>query len=273
MDEEKGTSLTRRELEAVIKRASELATTDPEGGEGALDEGELFRITREVGLPDSHVRRALSELRTAEDPEGVVARWSGSVTIRVSRVVGGDRERLRAITDEFLVAGYLLQPVRQGSDVLLYRPTVDWISNFARAGASMSKSVCWAAAKEVDGETTLVELAVDPGIRADYTGGAIFGGAWCGDCGRLRDYRHFRVCTGCLTGGPLVPRFDGGWGGGARGGKGRVSLFAEASRRGQTRTRRYSRPAGTQGRSFTTSRVMETVGHATGQEVQSRAVG
>ena len=31
MDEEKGTSLTRRELEAVIKRASELATTDPEG--------------------------------------------------------------------------------------------------------------------------------------------------------------------------------------------------------------------------------------------------
>ena len=42
MDEDKGTSLMRRELEAVIKRASELSTSDPEGGEGALDEGELF---------------------------------------------------------------------------------------------------------------------------------------------------------------------------------------------------------------------------------------
>jgi hypothetical protein len=182
MDEEKGTSLTRREFEAVIKRASELATTDPEGGEG-----ELFRITREVGLPDSHVRRALSELCTAEDPQGVVAHWFGSVTIRVSRVVGGDRERLRAIMDESLVAGHLLQPVRQGSDVFLCRLAVDWISNFTRAGTSMSKSVYWAAAKEVevrltevDGETTLVELAVDPRIRADYTGGAIFGGLGAG---------------------------------------------------------------------------------------------
>lgn len=187
MAEEKGASLTRREFEAVIKRASELATADPEGGQGVLDEGELFRIAREVGLPDIHVRRALSELRRAEEPRGVVARWFGSVTIHVSRVVGGDREHLRAIMDEFLVAGHLLQPVRRGSDVLLYRPAVDWISNFARAGASLSQTVHWAAAKEVevrltevDGETTLVELVVDPGVRADYTGGAIFGGLGAG---------------------------------------------------------------------------------------------
>ncbi len=187
MTEEKGTSLTRREFEAVIKRASELATSDPDGGEGALDEGELFRIAREVGLPDAHVRRALSELRTADDPQGVVARVFGSVTVRVSRVVPGDRERLRIIMDEFLVAGHLLQPVRQGSDVLLYRPAVDWISNFARAGASMSQTVYWASAKEiqvrlqqVDEDTTLVEIAVEPGVRADYTSGAVIGGLGAG---------------------------------------------------------------------------------------------
>ena len=187
MAEERGTSLTRREFEAVIKRASELSTSDPEGAEGALDEGELFRIAREVGLSDAHVQRALTELRTADDPEGLVARWFGSVTVRVSRVVPGDRERLRVIMDEFLVAGHLLQPVRQGSDILLYRPAVDWISNFARAGASMSQTVYWASAKEievrlteVDEDTTLVEIHVDPGVRSDYTAGAVLGGLAAG---------------------------------------------------------------------------------------------
>jgi hypothetical protein len=187
MGEEKGTSLTRREFEAVIKRASELSTSDPDGGEGALDEGELFRIAREVGLPDAHVRRALAELRTADDPQGLVARWFGSLTVRVSRVVPGDRERLRVILDEFLVAGHLLQPVRHGSDVLLYRPAVDWISNFARAGASMSQTVYWASAKEievrlkeVDEDTTLIEIDVDPGVRSDYTAGAVMGGLGAG---------------------------------------------------------------------------------------------
>ena len=183
MDEAKGRSLTRREFEAVIKRASELATSDPDGGEGALDEAELFRIAREVGLPDAHVRRALTEIRTAEDPQGVIARWFGSTTVRVSRVVPGEKERVRLIIDEFLVAGHLLQPVRKGSDILLYRPAVDWISNFARAGASMSHTVYWASAKEievrleeVDDGSTLVQIDVDPGVRSDYTSGAVIGG-------------------------------------------------------------------------------------------------
>jgi hypothetical protein len=183
MEEGRGASLTRREFEAVIKRASELAASDSDGGEGTLDEAELFRIAREVGLPATHVRRALTEVRTADDPQGLIARWFGSLRVRVSRVVPGDRETLRDVMDEFLVAGHLLQPVRQGSDVLLYRPPVDWISSFARAGASMSQSVYWASAKEIevrlkdvgDG-ATLVELDVDAGVRADYTGGALMGG-------------------------------------------------------------------------------------------------
>lgn len=187
MDEETGKSLTRREFEAVIKRASELATSDPYGEEGALNEAELFRIAREVGLPDAHVRRALSEVRTREDPKGVVDRWFGSVGVRVSRVVPGEKAKLRALIDEFLVAGHLLQPIRQGTDVLLYRPAVDWISSFARAGASMSQRVYWAAAKEiqirlseVDADSTLVEFEVDPGLRGDYVTGAIAGGAAAG---------------------------------------------------------------------------------------------
>ena len=51
----------------------------------------------------------------------------------------------------------------------------------------MSQTVYWAAAQEVEvrltevyGETTLVEFAVNPGIRMDYMGGAIFGGPGAG---------------------------------------------------------------------------------------------
>jgi hypothetical protein len=96
--------------------------------------------------------------------------------------------------DEFLVAGHLLQPVRRGSDVLLYKPAVDWISNFARAGASMLQTVYWASAKEVevrlrevevrlkevDDDATLVEIDVEPGVRSDYTAGAVVGGLGAG---------------------------------------------------------------------------------------------
>ncbi len=187
LDESQGKSLTRREFEAVIKRASELATTDPEDEEGALNEAELFRIAREVGLPDTHVRRALTEIRSAEDPQGLMARWFGSVRVRGFRIVPGEKERLRLMIDEFLVVGHLLKPVRQGTDVSLYRPAVDWLSNVARAAASLSQSVYWASAKEVevrlaevDGASTLVEIDLDPGVRADYTSRAVIGGLVAG---------------------------------------------------------------------------------------------
>ena len=51
MGEEKSRSLTRTEFEAVMKRASELAVSDPYDGQSTLDEAEVFRIAREVGLP------------------------------------------------------------------------------------------------------------------------------------------------------------------------------------------------------------------------------
>ena len=51
----------------------------------------------------------------------------------------------------------------------------------------MSQMVYWASAKEIEvrlkqvGEaTTVVEIAVDPGVRPDYTGGAVVGGLGAG---------------------------------------------------------------------------------------------
>ena len=187
MGEEKSRSLTRTEFEAVMKRASELAISDPYDGQDALDEAEVFRIASEVGLPHKHVRRALAEMRSHEDPTGIIDRWFGAAQVRGSRVVPASQEDLRRTLDEFLVAGNLLEAIRQGTDRLLYRPAVDWISNFARAGASLSRRAHWAAAKEieihleeVDAGSTLIEIRVDPDIRGSYTAGAGFAGLLLG---------------------------------------------------------------------------------------------
>ncbi len=187
MGEEKSRSLTRTEFETVMKRASELAISDPYDGQSALDEAEVFRIASEVGLPHEHVRRALAEMRSNENPRGIIDRWFGPRQVWGSRVVQASKADLRHALDEFLVAGNLLEAVRERTDLLLYRPAEDWISHVARAGASLSRRARVASAKEievhledVDAGCTLIEIRVDPNIRGSYTVGAGFAGVVLG---------------------------------------------------------------------------------------------
>ena len=129
MAEGDGRNLTRHEFDAVIRRAAELASSDPDGAEKALSEGELYRIAGEVGLPEGHVRRALAEMRSGElGGDGVLDRIFGPSSVRASRVVPGEPQGLGVQIDEFLVASQLLQPVRRGVTMLQYRPSVDWAS-------------------------------------------------------------------------------------------------------------------------------------------------
>jgi hypothetical protein len=100
-----------------------------------------------------------------------------------SRVVPGDQEELGRKIDEFMVAGQLLQTVRRGTSVLLYRPAVDWASQIARAASSTSKKYYVASAKRVEVRfepmeegRTLVTIEVEPGTRDDYLAGGIIGG-------------------------------------------------------------------------------------------------
>jgi hypothetical protein len=187
MGDTENRSLTRREFDAVIRRAAEFATSDPDGADGALTEGELFRIAGEVGLSDAHVRRALSDVRSGVEAGGVLDRVFGPSTIRASRVVAGEPKKLSAEIDEFLVASRLLQPVRRGIGILQYRPAVDWASQLARAASFSSRKYYVASARSVEvtledvGEgRTLVEFLVDPGTRSDDVAGAVFGGGTVG---------------------------------------------------------------------------------------------
>lgn len=177
-------SLTRKQFDEVIRRAAELAASEPEGADSALTEDELFRISREVGLDERHVKKALVQVRSAP-PMGrnPVSRLFGPTVVHTSRVVPGTKEALAKTIDEFLVAGRLLQALRRGPSILQYRPAVDWASQIARAASSTSKKYYVASAKwvevrleAVDEESTLVELEVEPGTRDDYLAGGLIGG-------------------------------------------------------------------------------------------------
>jgi hypothetical protein len=186
MSEGTGKGLSRREFDAVIRRAAELASSDPEGTD-ALTESELYRIAGEVGLNDRHVRRALTEVRSGMTGGGPLDRIFGPPVIRASRVVPGTPAKLTETLDEFLVATQILQPVRRGPTVLQYRPAVDWASQIARAASFTSRKYYVASAKsvevhleEVDPHRTLVEFVVEPGTRGDAVAGAGIGGGAVG---------------------------------------------------------------------------------------------
>lgn len=184
--DDKSRALTRKEFESVMKRATELAASDPDGGEATLDEAEVLRIAREVGIPDEHVQQALVEVRSADVPETVLDRWFGNAHVRVSRIVPGHRREIADSMDEFLVGGHLLSPVRKSEEVLLYRPSEDLVSKIVRA-ASVSGKANWASSREfevrlrqVDDESVAVELDVDPGIRGESAAAGIVGGLAAG---------------------------------------------------------------------------------------------
>jgi hypothetical protein len=177
-------SLTRKEFDEVIRRAAEIAVSEPDGGDSGLTEQDLFRIAQEVGLDERHVRKALAQVRSSPATgRGPTAALYGPSFVVASRVVPGDRQELGRKIDEFMVAGHLLQAVRKGTSVLLYRPAVDWASQIARAASSTSRKYYVASAKRVEVRfepmeegRTLVEIEVEPGTRDDYMAGGIIGG-------------------------------------------------------------------------------------------------
>ena len=190
MDPDKSPSrdrtLSREEFDEVMRRAAELAASETTDSDRGISESEVYRIAGEVGLPEHHVRRALTEIRSGSSlpsGSGLLDRLYGVEVIRASRVVSGTPRELSRRLDEFLVGGQLLEPIRRTPRLLQYRPAVDWMSQVARAASSMSKRYYVASAKSVeialeavDQERTLVELAVDAGIRSDYVVGGVLGG-------------------------------------------------------------------------------------------------
>ncbi|MEQ9568757.1 MAG: hypothetical protein RLN75_01095 [Longimicrobiales bacterium] len=182
-NERPGRQLSRRQFDEVMRRASELAAREAELGEGDLPEIEVYRIAREVGLGERYVRRALDEVNSEVRSGSLADRIVGPRAVRATRVVDGTPEDLARRIDEFMVAGRLLQRVRRSPTFLQYRPSVDWISQLARAASGTSRKYFIASARSVEIRLesveegrTLIEFEVDPGVRGDYIGGLAAGG-------------------------------------------------------------------------------------------------
>ena len=174
-----------------MRRASELATAESGAPDGEFTDAEVVRIGREAGLPEHHVRRALTEVRTGA---GIARRQRSGIReliapgeVRGIRRVERPRAALRRELDKFLAGGRLLQRVRRRDDLLQYRPAIDWASRLARAASSSSRQHYVSASRmvevrldEIDGETTQVDMLVDPAITGDYRGRALLGGGVVG---------------------------------------------------------------------------------------------
>lgn len=187
-------ALTRHQFDEVMRRASELAAQEVEGEGSAIDESEVFRIAREVGLDEKHVRSALGEVRSSApmataggEEVTFFDRLYGPAIVRTSRVIGGTPRELGRKIDEYMVAGRLLQRVRRGPVVMQYRPSVDWMSQIARAASGTARRYYLASAKsvevrlhQIDENNVQVEFLVDPGIQGEYAAGGVMGSIFGG---------------------------------------------------------------------------------------------
>ena len=79
-----------------MKRASELAVSDPYDGQSTLDEAEVFRIASEVGLPvgAALVLGGLSAVVIAAATAKVIGRYSMRAREEVQRELVGALDRL-----------------------------------------------------------------------------------------------------------------------------------------------------------------------------------
>lgn len=186
-------SISRRDFEVVIRRASELAAAEADSDDESLSEEEAVRIATELGLADRHVRRALYELPALEDSEPDPG-WFPEPLLTSSRVVPGHADGLLRQIEEYLSTREYMQVVRRRHGRAFLMPADDAISNLARSFLRPSRRYHLARARRVvvsvrplEDESAHVQFAMDmsdqrkSAIRTGWTlgsiGGLLVGGA------------------------------------------------------------------------------------------------
>jgi hypothetical protein len=179
--------LTGEQMEAVIRRATELQFAAG-GGEEGVSETELLRIGRELGLDPTNLRRALAEVRTAGGPaeRGVLTTLMGDRVVRASRIFRKPAAQLGLFLEEYLRKSEFMDPVRRYPDRTRYARASGIGAAFGRAAAKISARQASLDVPQLDvgnsaldEGSALVELSVDQGgLRAGLTaGGAAVGSA------------------------------------------------------------------------------------------------
>jgi hypothetical protein len=140
-------SITRRQLEAVIRRAIELYTARADAEERVPEE-EVLRIGVELGLPADLVRQAIYETPTDLDTS-LAHRFVGPATVSVVRALPlADREAATRLEEYLSTREYLVLRRRQQS-VAYFEPAEDTISKMARALSRPARNWYLARARRV----------------------------------------------------------------------------------------------------------------------------
>lgn len=140
-------SITRPQLELVIRRAVELYTAQADAEE-RLSEDEVLRIGKELGLPPAIVRQALYEA-PAPAPESFVDRWFGGATVSVSRAVPLPDSDVAGRLEEYLATREYLVLRRRQRSFAIFEPAEDTISKMARALSRPARNWYLARSRQV----------------------------------------------------------------------------------------------------------------------------
>src|SRR5262245_11162948 len=121
--------VTRKALERVLARASELQAASGEEGEPSdiLTEAQVLELGKEVGLSPEHIRQALAEERVRVTQyegsgSGVAYRLFGGTRAAAQRTVRGTPERTLEKLDRWMQREEWLRVVRQRADRIVWEP-------------------------------------------------------------------------------------------------------------------------------------------------------
>lgn len=131
--------LSNRDFELVIRRAAELQARQSEeafGGDG-ISEAEVIRIGRELGLSPENLQRAIAETSGEEPEEGMLHSLFGAATVRASRLIAGDAEKVSRTLERYLVEREFLAVQRRFGDRTLFTRATGMIASMGRATSQM----------------------------------------------------------------------------------------------------------------------------------------
>ncbi|MGD2217518.1 MAG: hypothetical protein PVJ64_12215 [Gemmatimonadales bacterium] len=130
-----GRYLTRRDLEAVIRRAAELESS---GGSAVpeLSEADVVRIAQDVGLSEANIRRALAEHSSGSErllaDRGLISRLCGSALVTASRTIPRSAEEIAAKLESHFQLNQSLQLIRRTQHTSLWEPDRSVVASIVR---------------------------------------------------------------------------------------------------------------------------------------------
>ena len=180
--------VSSQELEAVIRRATELQFARGDAEEG-LPEAEVMRIGKELGLEPAHVRRAIAEVRgQVREEKGMMVSVMGPDTVRAGRTIRRPAAALGMTLEEYLLSCEFMVVARRFPDRTRYLRGNGMGAALGRAAAKMGQRSPMLDLRQVDvhvspvdEDSAYVELSVPMGsVRTGRTVGGVVGGGGAG---------------------------------------------------------------------------------------------